>query len=63
MVFTAEPVPVGSVFQVTVLKRVEGWLGSVVSIVHTDLRGEHQYPVQLDLLFLYGVLFVSKCLI
>ena len=37
VVMTAEPVTVGTVFQVTVLERVEKWSGSFVSVV-MDLR-------------------------
>ena len=33
VVMTAEPVPVGAVFQVTVLEEVEEWSGSLVSVV------------------------------
>ena len=41
---TAEPVSVGTVFQVTVLEKVGGYLGSLVSVV-IDLR-EHLSLVQ-----------------
>ena len=37
VVMTAEPVSVGTVFQVTVLEKVETWRGSLVSVV-MDLR-------------------------
>ena len=43
VVMTAEPVSVGAVFQVTVLEKVLGWLGSLVSVV-SDLI-EHLSPV------------------
>jgi len=33
VVMTAEPVTVGTVFQVTVLEKVEKWSGSLVSVV------------------------------
>jgi len=39
VVMTAEPVSVGTVFQVTVLEKVEKYIGSLVSVV-IDLR-EH----------------------
>ena len=44
VVMTAEPVSVGTVFQVTVLEKVGGYLGSLVSVV-IDLR-EHLSLVQ-----------------
>ena len=36
VVMTAEPVPVGGVFQVTVLEKVERWSGGLVSVVLID---------------------------
>ena len=37
VVMTAEPVPVGTVFQIIVLEKMEEWSGSLVSVV-MDLR-------------------------
>ena len=34
VVMTAEPVPVGGMFQVTVLEKVEMWHGALVSVVN-----------------------------
>ena len=34
VVMTAEPVPVGGVFQVTVLEEVDEWAGGLVSVVN-----------------------------
>ena len=45
VVMTAEPVSVGTVFQVTVLEKMEAWSGSLVSVL-MDLREDHLSLVQ-----------------
>ena len=36
VVMTAEPVPIGKLFQVTVLEKVKVWAGSLVSVVGVE---------------------------
>ena len=45
VVMTAKSVPVGAVFQVTVLEKVKGWSGSLVSVV-MGLSGKNLSQVQ-----------------